>query len=155
MAKKTQSDQITILTREFLSHIGFSDDVSVSTTHDPAADLYQVNLQTTNPSLLIGYHGDTLSSLQLLLGLHLHQQTDQWLNLSVNVNDYRERRQQSLQAMADTVVDQVLTTGQPHSLPPLPSNERRLIHLYLSEHPQVATSSLGEGRSRSVVISPK
>lgn len=141
--------------QNLLTHLGFGDNVQTEVEYDSAQDLYQILLRTDNPALLIGFHGETLSSLQLFLGQHLHKTVDQWLNLSINVNDYRERRESSIHSLVDTAVQQVLTTGIPHSLPPLPAYERRLVHLKLADHPQVSTASQGVGRSRSVIISPK
>ncbi|OGC93120.1 hypothetical protein A3D85_00355 [Candidatus Amesbacteria bacterium RIFCSPHIGHO2_02_FULL_47_9] len=143
------------LTQDLLTHTGFGSEVEIQARYDPNENIYQVSLQTPSPAVLIGYHGETLSALQFILGQHVHTKTGEWLNLSVNINDYKERREQSLKALADSVVNQTLTTGIPHALPPLPASERRIVHLYLADHPQVTTSSQGIGRSRSVVISPK
>jgi spoIIIJ-associated protein len=146
---------VTDTITDFVSRLGLTEDVTVSTQYDETQDLYQVLLQTQNPALLIGYHGENLSSLQLIVGQHLHSKLNEWINLSLNVNDYRERRESSLHALADSAVSRVLATNQPHSLPPLPAGERRLIHMYLADHPQVSTSSQGVGRARSIVVSPK
>jgi spoIIIJ-associated protein len=142
-------------TQELLSQLGFGEEVTVEARYDSESDLYQVLLQTPTPALIIGYHGETLSALQLILGQHLHVATDSWLNLSVNVNDYRERRETTLTALADTAVSRVLATGQPHSLPPMPANERRIVHLHLADNSQVSTASDGVGRTRCVIISPR
>lgn len=150
-----QAQLVLSYTQDFLSHLGFGDEIQVLVQFDPSQDLHQVSLQTPNPALLIGFHGETLSSLQLILGQHLHAATGVWLNLSVNVNDYRERRESSLKSLADSTVNLVLQTNQPHALPPLPANERRIVHVYLADHLQVTTSSEGIGRARSVIISPK
>lgn len=149
------SPQISDLTRNFLDQLGFGDEVTVSVNFLAEDNLYNIALSSPNPTLLIGYHGDTLSSLQMLMSQHLFVDTGEWLSLSVNVNDYRERRESSLKTMADSVVERVIETGQAHTLPPMPANERRLIHVYLSEHPSVATESTGEGRMRCIVIAPR
>jgi spoIIIJ-associated protein len=141
--------------QKFLSHIGFGPEVGIQVQLDPENSLYQILFQTTNPSLLIGYHGENLTSMQLLLSQHLHAQLAEWLNLSINVNDYKERRQFTLHSLADTAVSQVIATNLAHSLPPMPASERRIVHLYLANHPRVATTSQGTGRSRCIVISPK
>jgi spoIIIJ-associated protein len=143
------------ISSQMIDQLGFGPDVKVSSHYDADQDLYQVLIQTDKPGLIIGYHGETLSALQLFLGQHLRTQTGSWVNLSVNVNDYRERRQSALDSLADSVVIKVVSTGLPHSLPPMPANERRLVHLHLANHPQVSTASEGLGRTRSVVISPK
>jgi spoIIIJ-associated protein len=147
--------QISDLTRTFLDQIGFGEEVQVKVTFEEADSLYSVSLSSPNPAMLIGYHGDTLSSLQLLLSQHLFSLTNEWVPLSLNVNDYRERRESSLKTMVDDVISRVISTGQPHALPPMPANERRIIHVYLSDHSDVITESSGEGRMRSVVISPR
>ncbi len=141
--------------QELLAHLGFSIDVTATVNYDKETDTYQILLQTENPSLLIGYHGENLGAMQLILNQHLHAKYSQWFNLSVNVNDYRERRQFTLHSLADTAVSRVIATGQPHSLPPMPASERRIVHLYLANHPRVDTSSQGTGRSRSVIVSAK
>jgi spoIIIJ-associated protein len=147
--------QVTKIAGDLLKELGFSDSVTLQTKYNPENDLYLVLFQTDNPSLLIGYHGENLASMQLIIGQHLHVLTGAWLNLSLNVNDYRERRQFTLHSLADTAVSRVIATGQPHSLPPMPASERRIVHLYLTDHPRVVTSSQGDGKNRSVIISPK
>lgn len=149
------SAQVTAAVTEMLTQTGFKDTVDITVSFDEAEALYNISLQTETPAPLIGYHGDTLSALQSMLGQHLHAQIGEWLNLTINVNDYRERREASLKAMTEAAVEKVVTTGQAYSLPPLPASERRLIHMFLAEHGQVMTESVGEGRGRSVVISPK
>ncbi|OGC98897.1 hypothetical protein A2W16_00435 [Candidatus Amesbacteria bacterium RBG_16_48_31] len=142
-------------TLEFISQLGLSQQVLVTIVFSPDQNIYNVLLKTDNPGLIIGYHGENLSALQLLLAQHLHYQVGEWLNLSLNVNDYRQRREASLHALADSAVARVIASGQPHSLPPMPAAERRLVHLYLADHPDVTTASEGVGRSRSVIISPR
>lgn len=149
------SAAITTYTQNFLAQTGFPPEVTVKTKYDTDGNLYQILLESPNPSLVIGYHGENLSSLQLVLSQHLHSQLDEWVNLSLNVNDYRERRQSSLEALADSAVSKVLATGQAHSLPPMPAAERRIVHLYLSEHPQISTYSEGTGKTRSVIVALK
>jgi len=146
---------ITSATQNFIAKLGLPAEVTVATQYDSTNDLYQILLTTTDPALLIGFHGETLSSIQLILGQHLHAQLGEWLNLSLNVNDYRERRESAINTLIQNTVTQVLSTKQPHVLPPMPASERRLVHMYLADHPQVSTASDGVGRSRSVVISPK
>jgi len=148
-------EKIKDLPAQFLSQLGYTSPYEVAVSLDEANKIYQVSITTSDPAILIGYHGDTISALQLLLAQHLHSQTGEWSSISINVNDYRERREQALQAMADTVVARVIATTHPEALPPLPANERRIIHMYLTDHPQVVTESQGEGRFRTVVVSPK
>jgi len=149
------TSKISEYTGKFVQALGFSDQVKISVNYDKTANLYQILFQSDDPSLLIGYHGDNLFAMQSLLGLHFHSLLGEWVNLSINVNDYRERREFTLHSLADTAVSRVLSSGHPQSLPPMSSAERRIIHLYLSNHPRVTTSSQGIGRSRSIIVSPK
>ncbi|MBI5358182.1 hypothetical protein HZB69_00960 [Candidatus Amesbacteria bacterium] len=148
---KTQA--ILKLTQEFLDKMGFGDKIEVIVTLD--GDHYSVVLKAENPALLIGYHGNTLTGLQMFISQHLHKHFDEWVNLTIDVNDYKLRREQNLKSLADSTVEQVLSSNQAYILPPMPAPERRIIHMYLAEHPQVTTVSSGEGRDRSVIISPK
>ncbi len=148
---KTQA--ILKLTQEFLDKMGFGDKIEVTVTLD--GDHYSVVLKAENPALLIGYHGNTLTGLQMFVSQHLHKQFDEWINLTIDVNDYKLRREQNLKSLADSTVEQVLSSNQAYILPPMIASERRIIHMYLAEHPQVTTASSGEGRDRSVIISPK
>src|SRR3989344_7326160 len=135
--------QVTQLSQSFIDQLGVAAKVKVA--FDEAGQIYQINLESNNPGVLIGHHGETLSALQLLIGQHLKAHTGEWVNLVVNVNDYRQRREEDLQQLADNTVERVLATGQPHSLPPMPANERRFVHMYLAEHPSIKTESMGDG----------
>lgn len=149
------SQAISDYTQDFLSRLGLPGEITLTVQFDESASAYKIQIDSQDPSMVIGYHGENLSSLQLILSQHLHAKLGEWVNLVVNVNDYRERRETSLHGIADAAVQKVIATGQSQALPPMSANERRIIHLHLADHPQVLTSSQGEGRSRSVVISPR
>lgn len=114
-----------------------------------------VNLQPENPGILIGYHGKTLSALQLILSLMVYRQLKEWVKVIVNVGDYRQRREEILKRMALSAAQKVKSFRQPQELPPMSSAERRIIHLTLANDPEVQTESLGEGKERRVVVKPK
>ena len=117
--------------------------------------LISVNLETTESGLLIGFHGETLYSFQLVLGLMVFKQVGEWLKVVVEIGDYRAKRAEQLSAMAVAYANQAISTGQPVYLPPLPPSERRVVHLALQERTDVVTESEGEGNSRRVVVKPK
>lgn len=118
-------------------------------------EVYQVKIETGESGLLIGFHGETLSSFQLILGLVVYKKLAKWVRVVVEVGDYRARREEQLRAMAESYAAQVVSTGQPIALPSLPPIERRIIHLALQERTDVETISEGEGNQRRVVIKPK
>ena len=118
-------------------------------------DYFTVDMQASDSAALIGYHGDNLSALQLIIRLIAYNKTGQWLRVVLNVNDWREQRQDYLQKMASNLAQKVKFSGQEAQLPLLSPGERRIIHMYLSDHPGVETFSEGEGRDRRLVIKPK
>jgi spoIIIJ-associated protein len=75
-----------------------------------------------------------------------------WVPINVDVAGYKKRRYESLQNLALRLADQVKTSRRSINLEPMPSDERRIIHLALSDHPDVVTQSTGIGEERKVVI---
>lgn len=148
---------LTDITRELLDHLEVKlDDLQVSPDPDnPDSYTIQLNLPQAESGILIGYHAETLSSLQFILSLMIHQRLQSWYRLTVNINDYRQTREATLAEMAHNAAQRVRLTGQEVIMPYLESYERRLIHLALSEDPDLETVSLGEGRDRRLSIRPK
>ena len=114
----------------------------------------RVNIQTPDSALLIGYHGQTLSSFQLILSLIAYKKLGVWQKVIVDIGDYRERREEEITQMALNLARQVKESGKATVLPSLSPNERRIVHLCLQEDPTVETYSEGEGRYRRLVIAP-
>lgn len=108
-----------------------------------------------NLGALIGRHGETLGNLQYLLRLMVNQKVRAWCNIVVDVANYKSRRADQLMQLAHRVADQVIETGRSQSLEPMPSNERRIVHLALREHADVYTESTGDSDRRRVHIVPK
>ncbi len=114
-----------------------------------------IQLTTDEPGILIGYHGQAIQAVQLLLALMGFRKLGEWTRVLVNVGDYREKRQESLSNMAKSLAQKVKFSGTSQSLPPMSSAERRIIHLALAEDTEVETISEGEGRDRHVVVKSK
>jgi spoIIIJ-associated protein len=134
-------------------------DVSIRDPETPGDGLGMANavldIEGDDLGLLIGRRGETLQSLQYLLNLMVAQQLGRQEFFTVDVEGYRRRREDSLMSLARRMADQVKRTGRPVTLEPMPANERRIIHLALSESRSVTTASIGEGDERKVAISPK
>ena len=105
--------------------------------------------------ILIGRRGQTLSCLQYIVRLIVGHQTEAWVPIIVDVEGYKQRRYEALQALAWRIAEQVKAGREPFTLEPMSAYERRIIHLALAEHPDVTTQSIGEGEARQVVILPK
>lgn len=154
MAKKTETQKITKVkkvVKELLDHL----EVKAESKIISDEDVYQVQLETEDPGILIGYHGETLRAFQRILAMIIYRQTDEWLRVVVNVGDYRQRRQEALEKMALVAAQKARFSKEAQSLPPMPSSERRIIHMALAEETDVETISEGEGRDRYVVVRPK
>lgn len=114
-----------------------------------------LNVEGDDPGILIGRRGQTLSSLQYIVRLIVGRQTKVWVPMIIDVEGYKQRRYQALQALARQLAEQVKAGGKPFTLEPMPPYERRIVHLALADHPDVITESIGEGEARKVVIMPK
>lgn len=122
---------------------------------DEEKDVISVNLKTDNPALLIGYHGETLASFQFILSIMVYRKLGEWVRIMVDVADYRQRRRETLERMALSIAQRVKFSGEQHFLPPMTSSERRIIHLALTNQPEVETVSEGEGYQRRVIVKLK
>ncbi len=103
-------------------------------------------------SVLIGRQGEALRALQYILRLMVSHRLKRWVNLVVDVEGYKERRQVLLEQLAHRMAERVVLSGRPVALEPMPPNERRIVHLALRDHPQVVTESIGQGDRRRVTI---
>ncbi len=149
MAKKTQV--IKEITQKLLELLGVKAQINLQEQEG----VVNVQLETEEPGVLIGYHGKALQSLQSLLALMSFKKLGEWTRVVVDVGDYREKREESLTRMAQSLAQRVKFSGLVQSLPPMSSAERRIIHLALANDSEVETVSEGEGQERHVVIKPK
>jgi spoIIIJ-associated protein len=113
------------------------------------------NVTGDDLGILIGRRGQTLATLQYMLRIMVSHRTKVWTPIVIDVEGYKQRRSEALQALAVRMAEQVRTRGTPFTLEPMPAYERRIIHLALADHPDVTTQSIGEGELRKVVIIPE
>ena len=104
--------------------------------------------------LLIGRRGETLRSLQFMVNLLVSRKVQKWPQVVVDVGNYRQRRQESLEGLARRMAERVRQSGRPLTLEPMGAYERRIVHLALRADPTVYTESNGEGENRKIVIFP-
>ncbi len=102
--------------------------------------------------VLIGRRGETLAALQYLTRLIVSNKVNGNVNLVVDVESYKARREQQLRQLAQRMAERVATTRKPVALEPMPPYERRIIHLALRDHPTVTTESVGRDEERKVTI---
>jgi spoIIIJ-associated protein len=114
-----------------------------------------LNVTGEDLGALIGPRGDTLDALQYVSRLMVADKLHRRANFTVDVEGYRERRQQALVRLAERMADKVRQRQEPISLEPMPPYERRIIHMTLRNAPGVYTESTGEGERRKVRIYPQ
>lgn len=114
-----------------------------------------VDIHGDDLSILIGRRSETLNALQYVASLMVGKQLEQWVQLIVDVEGYRNRRERQLRQMARRIAEQAIKTGRRQALEPMVAAERRIIHLELRDHPAVTTESIGEDPHRKVNIIPK
>lgn len=104
--------------------------------------------------LLIGNHGKTLDSIQFLTSLYVNRQKKSYIKVSVDTENYRKKREETLSNLARSLARTVIKNQKSASLEPMSANQRRIIHLTLQNNPKVKTYSVGEEPRRRVVIAP-
>ena len=114
-----------------------------------------VEVQGDDLSILIGRRSETLNALQYIASLIIAKELGHWIPILIDVQGYRARRERQLRVLARRMAEQVAQTGRKMALEPMPANERRIIHLELRDHPDVATESVGEEPNRKVTIYSK
>lgn len=145
-------DTVKKITEELLSRLEVSGAVSVEVDE---AGAYRVHIETAETGLLIGYHGRTLESLQIILGIIVSRELGSWERVYVNVGDYRQKREETLMLMAQHAAERALAMGRPVELAGLSPGERRVVHLTLSGDDRVETESVGVGPQRTLLVKPK
>ena len=110
-----------------------------------------ISLSGEGLGVIIGRRGETLEALQALVSL-VANKGGGYYKISLNIGDYREKREQVLISLASKMADQVLATGKNRTLEPMSPYERRIIHTTVQKIEGVESVSVGEGENRRVVI---
>ncbi len=113
-----------------------------------------VDIRGEDLGVLIGSHGDTLNAFQYVARLMTGHQTHRRPNFLIDVEGYRERREQAMARLAERMAGKAIERGRAVILEPMPPNERRIIHITLRHDKRVSTESTDEGRRRRVQIIP-
>ncbi len=144
MAKPT--DTAKALLEDLLIKLAIDGSVTVASEDPP-----QLDIQTEQAGNLIGPRGEGIRSLQHLLRVMMAHAGDE-LPVVIDIDGYREQREQQLVALAKRKAEEVVSTGRLAVLSPMSSYERRVVHTTLADHTDVTTESLGQGGSRRVMI---
>ena len=124
-------------------------------TDRPDRRSIRVDVRGRDLSAMIGRHAETLNAFQYVASLIVGKESQQFVQLVVDVEGYRARREKQLRQMAQRSADQALKMGRRVTLEPMSAAERRIVHMELQGHPAVITESVGEEPRRKVTILPK
>jgi spoIIIJ-associated protein len=90
-----------------------------------------------------------------MIGMIFQYKKDKWIRIILNIADWREKEESRLQAMAEQVADRARSTEEDQTLYNLSPNQRRIIHMYLSDEKDLETESTGEGKNRYLIVRVK
>ncbi len=145
--------------RQILDLSDVQADIALRTPETPGDGLGRasavLDIEGEDLGLIIGRRGSTLAAVQYMINLMVNRKLGSRVLVTVDVEHYRRRREESLSSLAHRMADRVRQTRRPVTLEPMPAGERRIIHLALSDDPAVMTSSVGSGEARKVVIQPR
>jgi spoIIIJ-associated protein len=114
-----------------------------------------VEISGDDLAVLIGRRAEILNTLQYLVNLIVSKKMGHWVQVIIDVQGYRARRERQLRQIAQHMADQAMKAGRRQVLEPMSASDRRIIHLELRDHPNVITQSVGEEPTRKVTIIPK
>jgi spoIIIJ-associated protein len=114
----------------------------------------EISVPENDSGILIGYHGERIDALQLIVNLMWNQHAVVYTPVQVDINGYRQRRQLQLEDLANKAAEKAIESGREILLPHLPAFERRIIHVFLDAREDITTYSEGEGPERRLVVRP-
>jgi spoIIIJ-associated protein len=163
MSEATSADPLAVsrdVLEHLLTHMGIRTQVEatigeLADSDDGTEPPIMLNITGNDLSLLIGRKGETLTALQMMTRLIVSQTLKHMVSIVVDVEHYKQHREESLRNLALRMAEQAQAKGRTVSLEPMPPHERRIIHIALRDHTWVTTQSIGEGESRKVTIIPK
>lgn len=152
MKPKLDENFVAEQVRQIIEKLG----VSATAEVEKVGSTFLVDISSEDSSLLIGKYGTNLESLQFILAVRAKTLTgEEDFEIFVDVDGFRRQKEEKLKKMAMTLAGDVAASGKPQPLYNLKPSERRVIHMALTDHPQVTTESEGEGEERHLVIKPK
>ncbi|MCD6109879.1 KH domain-containing protein [bacterium] len=130
------------------------DKVIIKSEDQNGTDLYRINIETEDPSILIGFHGENIHSLQHLVKVIAWKQTQKDFNILLDVDNYRQRQEDNVISLTEKKIEMAKKTKKTQVLPPMSPYFRRVVHLYIANagYDNIKTESIGNGDHRQVTI---
>ncbi|MFZ2664341.1 MAG: R3H domain-containing nucleic acid-binding protein [Patescibacteria group bacterium] len=151
---KTKEIIETSLNKIF-GYIGAKPEVSINEEKGEEGSIYSVTISGDNLNYLIGFRGQSLEALQILVKQILFRKTGEHAILTIDINEYKDKKVEKLQDLARGFIDKVRFFEKEIELPRMNPWERRQIHIFVSEYNDIESESTGEGEDRRVVLKPK
>lgn len=140
---------------QLLESIFQSADLALKVVVEDSPEGCRLNIEGSDADLLIAQGGELLDSLQHLLNQAFIRELPKGQRVLCDAEGFRATREAELRAMAKHAAENVRSSGAPFSFGPMTANERRVIHLTLSEEADLYTESIGEGMARKLRVSLK
>ena len=154
---KTKEASVEEIAKKFLDEVFTAMKMTVVVDIDYNADEKEMNIDLSGDDMgvLIGKRGQTLDSIQYLASLVVNKGAEEYIRVKVDTENYRQRRQDTLENLAKNIAFKVKRTKRSVSLEPMNPYERRIIHSALQNDKFVTTHSEGEEPFRHVVVTMK
>jgi spoIIIJ-associated protein len=144
------ADRVRALLDRIVEELGLEAEVSV----DEDEEQISASVDGDEVGLLIGRHGQTIDAVQLLCYQAAFRGRAERKRVTVDASGYRDRRAETLRRRADVAAEDAARRGGPVELEPMSSTERRVVHEYLRDRPELETYSEGDEPHRCVVVAP-
>lgn len=156
-AVKLEEVSVEDVAENFLKEVfsAMNMEVSVEVKYDEEGKTMDIELSGNEMGVLIGKRGQTLDSLQYLVSLVVNRETEEYIRVKVDTEDYRKRRRETLENLAKNIAYKVKKTKRAVSLEPMNPYERRIIHSVLQNDKYISTHSEGDEPFRRVVVTYK
>lgn len=158
---KSQKYNLSVITKaeikkqlkNFFNELGKLMNVTIESEINITEDnIYNINLVTSNNSILIGKEGKTLDAIQCLLRQISQNDLQNKIKINVDISNYKYEQTKKLEKNIKNIAKEVLKTKVDTSLDPMNSYNRRIVHTIVSKFSDLETESIGEGKERHVVI---
>lgn len=153
-SESSNRERIIDAAKNFLREVFAAMELDVTIEVEELAEGVKLNLSGKGLGVLIGRRGQALDALQYLLNLAVNRKVEDKIFFTLDVEDYRRRREEALIKLAKSVAERAIKTRREVRLEPMSRHERKIIHTVLQENDRVETHSTGEDPYRYVIVTP-
>jgi len=150
--KEPEIKSIKVFLGEIFSAMNVDVEINVKKNEENGIS---VDIKGEDMGIIIGHRGDTLDALQYLTSLIVNHDSEKYIKVTMDTENYREKRTEVLISLSNRLAENVAKSGKKKTLEPMNPYERRVIHANLQDNPLVSTYSIGDEPYRKVVIAPK